>query len=93
LFRFWQYGKWIDIVVDDFLPVNSDDKLIFNKSDDTSEFWSALLEKAYAKLQGSYGNLVGHNSPIMMHDAMVDFSGNIVLATRRCPGLSHNSIN
>jgi hypothetical protein len=78
LFRFWQYGKWIDIVVDDFLPVDSNDKLIFNKSDDTSEFWSALLEKAYAKLQGRYGNLVGHKSAILARDGLVDFSGIIL---------------
>jgi hypothetical protein len=76
LYRFWQYGKWIDIVVDDFLPVYPNGRLIFNHSDETNEFWSALLEKAYAKLQGCYGNLQGTNSPVGMCDAMVDFSGN-----------------
>ena len=56
-FRFWQFGEWIDVVVDDYLPcaLNTETKqyeLIYcsNKTD-KNEFFGPLLEKAYAVIQ------------------------------------------
>ena len=48
-------------------------KLIYLRSKDTNEFWSPLLEKAYAKFYGSYAALEGGVSI----DAAVDFTGGI----------------
>uniref|UniRef100_A0A3B5MCQ9 Calpain catalytic domain-containing protein n=1 Tax=Xiphophorus couchianus TaxID=32473 RepID=A0A3B5MCQ9_9TELE len=52
-FRFWRFGKWVDVVIDDKLPTIKR-KPIFARSKDEREFWPALLEKAYAKYSPSF---------------------------------------
>lgn len=46
-FRFWIYGLWYDVVVDDYLPVweNSRQLVFCSNKEEPNEFWAALLEK------------------------------------------------
>lgn len=64
-------GEWIPVVVDDWIPCELPGKPAFATSKKGYELWVSLLEKAYAKLHGSYEALEGG----LVQDALVDLTG------------------
>nr|XP_048272250.1 calpain-13 [Myodes glareolus] len=73
-FRFWQCGQWVEVVVDDRLPVIGKNFLFVHPRRGNQEFWPCLMEKAYAKLLGSYSQIHYGYLP----DALVDLTGGVV---------------
>ncbi|XP_030602851.1 calpain-2 catalytic subunit-like [Archocentrus centrarchus] len=72
-FRFWRFGKWVDVVIDDYLPTINKE-LLSLRSKCGHEFWAPLLEKAYAKVCGSYADMdAGYPS-----EACKDFTGGVI---------------
>ncbi|XP_017554656.2 calpain-10 [Pygocentrus nattereri] len=71
-FRFWRNGRWMEVQVDDRLPCVNNTPC-FSRCHSPSAFWIALLEKAYAKLRGSYEHLWAGQ----VCEAMVDLSGGV----------------
>ncbi|XP_050400927.1 calpain-9 [Patella vulgata] len=70
--RFWQFGDWVDVYIDDRLPT-VDGEILFAHSSDPNEFWVSLVEKAYAKLNKSYESLeYGFEA-----DAFTDLTGGL----------------
>lgn len=48
--RFWRFGIWDDVFIDDCLPVIYGNKIYSAHSNtDPNEMWVALLEKAFAR--------------------------------------------
>lgn len=71
-FRFWMNGEWVDVVIDDRLPVNEQNELLFCKNAiDKFEMYAPLLVKAYAKFKQCYEFLNG----LSVTDIMLDLTG------------------
>nr|XP_019952908.1 PREDICTED: calpain-1 catalytic subunit-like [Paralichthys olivaceus] len=71
-FRFWRFGKWVDVVIDDLLPTMNN-FLLSVHCKGGNVFWVPLLEKAYAKVCGSYDDM-NFGLP---SEAFKDFSGGV----------------
>eukprot|EP00201_Polytomella_parva_P019900 CAMPEP_0175045690 /NCGR_PEP_ID=MMETSP0052_2-20121109/4588_1 /TAXON_ID=51329 ORGANISM="Polytomella parva, Strain SAG 63-3" /NCGR_SAMPLE_ID=MMETSP0052_2 /ASSEMBLY_ACC=CAM_ASM_000194 /LENGTH=264 /DNA_ID=CAMNT_0016309299 /DNA_START=215 /DNA_END=1006 /DNA_ORIENTATION=+ len=73
-FQFYKHGCWQQVNVDNFLPCLEDrGSLAFACSGRVGELWPALVEKAYAKVHGSYFSL----SRRSLHESLVDLTGGV----------------
>ncbi|CAL8345458.1 unnamed protein product [Merluccius merluccius] len=71
-FLIWQKGRWTTVTIDDRLPCIGL-TLCFSRCHSPTAFWVALLEKAYAKLHGSYESLWAGQ----VSEALVDLTGGL----------------
>ena len=69
-------GEWVIVTVDDYFPCTPMGQPIFSQAHD-KELWVLLLEKAYAKLTGSYYELRGGYA----NEGLMDLTG--------CPSFSY----
>eukprot|EP01083_Nonionella_stella_P293529 998270_1 len=67
--RFCKDGEYTNIIVDDFFPVQGGE-LYYSKTTN-NQLWVPIIEKAYAKLHGSYSNIEDG----MIYQAMADLTG------------------
>ena len=73
--RFWRQGKIRVVVIDDWIPCNQNGRPCFaGFTSNGFEIWSMLVEKAYAKLNGSYESLTGGQEQF----ALADLVGGVV---------------
>eukprot|EP00930_Biecheleria_cincta_P039443 TRINITY_DN27122_c0_g1_i1.p1 TRINITY_DN27122_c0_g1~~TRINITY_DN27122_c0_g1_i1.p1 ORF type:complete len:1791 (-),score=286.76 TRINITY_DN27122_c0_g1_i1:25-5397(-) len=70
--RFYKSGAYRDVAVDDFLPTKYG-QCAFASAGTKQEAWVQVLEKAYAKLHGSYDSIEGG----FVNDGLVDMTGGI----------------
>jgi hypothetical protein len=63
-----KHGWWHIILVDDYLPVVGSKPSFAKCVDDPAELWVSLLEKAYAKLHGSYAAITGGDALQALQD-------------------------
>ena len=74
-FQFFQQGRWMSVLIDDYIPCfskGSNKKYIpLFATCRRGNMWPALLEKAYAKLYGSFAAIKGGN----ISEALMDLTG------------------
>jgi calpain, invertebrate len=72
VFQFFKNGRWQYVIVDTRIPYNPQSKTaLYGHCADPNEFWVPLIEKAYAKLHGSYEAINGGS----MTESLVDLTG------------------
>uniref|UniRef100_A0A7S1R650 Calpain catalytic domain-containing protein n=1 Tax=Neobodo designis TaxID=312471 RepID=A0A7S1R650_NEODS len=76
-------GWWYNLVVDDYLPCIGGQPCFARNVQDPAELWVALLEKAYARMHGSYAAIAAGDA----RQALSDLTG---YPTERFPDFSED---
>uniref|UniRef100_A0A8C4N5F8 Calpain 10 n=1 Tax=Eptatretus burgeri TaxID=7764 RepID=A0A8C4N5F8_EPTBU len=82
--RLWAHGTWYEVMVDDRLPTIHG-KLCFSSCCQRDVFWLPLLEKACAKVRGSYQALAAGQIP----EGWMELTGGFAVKWYLKPGHVH----
>lgn len=63
-----KHGWWRSVIVDNYLPTIHGVPVFSRIQDDPRELWVSLMEKAYAKVHGSYATITGGDALHMIQD-------------------------
>ncbi|XP_049763446.1 calpain-9-like [Schistocerca cancellata] len=80
--RLWRFGRWRCVLLDDRLPARGGAPL-YASCAGAALFWVCFVEKAYAKLHGSYEALAGGHAL----EALVDLTGGVAEKLRSSAAL------
>eukprot|EP00742_Colponemidia_sp_Colp-10_P014619 GILJ01016625.1.p1 GENE.GILJ01016625.1~~GILJ01016625.1.p1 ORF type:complete len:619 (+),score=97.60 GILJ01016625.1:20-1876(+) len=61
-------GWWTNIIVDDYLPTIGGKPCFAKNIEDPAEMWAAIMEKAFAKVCGSYSSITGGDALLALQD-------------------------
>ena len=61
-------GRFQVVIVDDYLPYGKKSKGIIYAKPRRNEIWVCILEKAWAKVNGSYSNIVGSSNTRILNE-------------------------
>ena len=87
IMRFMKDFDFHYVITDDRLPCRANKELVFARSKSGEEFWVPLIEKAYAKLHGSFYSLTSG----FIDEALNDLTGFPPHKLRLAPVKSENS--
>lgn len=78
-------GKWTPVLLDDYFPCFPLGELMFSKTNE-NDFWLPFLEKAFAKLNQSYVEIIH----LSLADALIDLTGCPLKKISLNPKLNNN---
>ena len=78
--RFYFERNPIEVIIDTQFPINKEGDWAFGRSSDPKEIWVMAVEKAYAKICGSYANIVSGKVSFGLRDLSGGFPDDITIS-------------